>query len=58
MTDHLREIHPTCYPTCDGQRYQIMEGAHIVDCWIKDSYPFPARFALAQHKGAFGGARL
>ena len=50
MTDRLREIHPVCSQTCDGGRYQIMEGAHIIDCWIKDSSLFSASFALAQHK--------
>ena len=29
---------PSCSPYCDGQRYMLQEGAHVIDFYIRDDW--------------------
>lgn len=39
-----------CFPYCDGQKYEMEPGAHVMDCFIRDDCVFPLEVALKKHK--------
>ena len=45
-----------CLPYCDGQKYMLMENAHVIDCLVRDDCPsldeaLEAHKRILEHRG-------